>query len=77
MLKWTISRDSTLWWLALAGAVLAYVKLNGNPAHWNFDQAVDAGIAAVAWLLGKLQSSPLDSHAEVKMQQAIDKSTKN
>ena len=54
-----IHRSSALFWLLLAAAVLYYVKDHGDPRLWTFDQWNDAGIAAVVWAIGKLQSSPL------------------
>ena len=55
----TLHRQSALFWWLLAAATLAYLKQNGNPVEWGFDQWIDAGIAAAAWRIGKYQSSPL------------------
>lgn len=59
-----IRRESAVWWLMLTLAALYYVKSQGNPSTWGFDQWIDAGIASATWFIGKMQSSPLKGKAE-------------
>jgi hypothetical protein len=59
-----IHRSSGLFWLLLAAAVLYYLKDNGDPRLWTFDQWNDAALSLVVWGIGKLQSSPLKGKDE-------------
>ena len=56
----TITRDAWLLYLAAAGTVLGYMAAaETTPDQWNFKQWVQLGLVVVAWLTGKLQTSPL------------------
>ena len=56
----TITRDAWLLYLAAAGVVLGYMAAaDSTPDQWTFKQWVQLGLVVVAWLTGKLQTSPL------------------
>ena len=47
-------------WLALAGAVVMYLtSAEKQPTGWTYAEWLQAVSFAIAWLIGKLQSSPL------------------
>lgn len=55
-----LTRDSKMLWLGAAAAVLAYLAADGRPpSAWTYPDWLKAGIAATAWAIGKLQTSPL------------------
>jgi hypothetical protein len=53
------SRDSILWWLILAGAVLAYLSNSTPPDTWTWNQWMQALSALVGIVATWLRSSPL------------------
>lgn len=56
----TITRDAWLFYLAAAGVVLGYMAAaEKTPDLWTFKEWVQLGLVVVAWLTGKLQTSPL------------------
>ena len=56
----TITRDAWLFYLAFAGTVLGYIAAaEKTPDLWTFKEWVQLGLVAIAWLTGKLQTSPL------------------
>ena len=63
----TVTRDAWLLWLAFAGTVLGYVAAAENtPNLWTFKEWVQLALVAVAWLTGKLQTSPLPGENDPK-----------
>ena len=55
-----VTRDSFVWWLALAGAVLTYlVSAERPPTEWRYLDWLQALSFVVAWLAGKLSGSML------------------
>jgi hypothetical protein len=64
----TITRDAWLFYLAFAGTVLGYVAAAENtPNLWTFKEWVQLALVAVAWLTGKLQTSPLPGENDPKV----------
>jgi hypothetical protein len=66
----TITRDAWLLWLAFAGTLLGYMAAaEHTPNLWTFKEWVQFGLVAIAWVTGKLQTSPLpgehDTEAKV------------
>jgi hypothetical protein len=57
--RFTLTRDSVVLWLGVAGAVLGYLRSVPAPWLWTYDQWIAAACAAVMGLFFKLQSSPL------------------
>ena len=56
----TITRDAWLLYLALATVVLGYfLTADTTPNLWTFKQWCQFALVLVAWLTGKLQTSPL------------------
>ncbi len=53
------SRDSLLWGLGIAAAVLTYLAASPSPAEWDYQGWIKAVSFAVATIAGKLASSPL------------------
>lgn len=53
------SRDSVVWWLVLAGSVLAYLANSPAPVTWSWAQWMQALAALVGIVAGYLRSSPL------------------
>lgn len=54
-----ITRDSVVWWLAIAGAVLTYLAAAPVPSTWSYFDWIQALAFAVATIAGKLATSPL------------------
>lgn len=55
-----MTRDSLSWWLALALAVLGYlVTAQKPPIEWGYMEWLQALTFVLAWLSGKLATSPL------------------
>lgn len=55
-----LNRDSLLWYLALAAAVVGYlVSAQKPPTAWSYGEWLQFATFALAWLIGKLQTSPL------------------
>lgn len=59
---WT--RDSAVWWLAIAGAILTYLAAAPPPTVWTYGEWVQALAFLVATASGKLATSPLPSRRE-------------
>lgn len=58
------TRDSALLWLAGLGTVVGYfAAAEQTPNHWSFKDWTQFAIVIIAWLTGKLQTSPLP-HSE-------------
>jgi len=56
----TLTRDAWLFYLAFAGTILGYIAAAENtPNLWTFKEWVQLGLVAIAWVTGKLQTSPL------------------
>lgn len=60
---WT--RDSLVWGLSIAAAVLTYLIAAPPPTEWGYADWLQAAAFAVATLSGKLATSPLPSKEEV------------
>jgi hypothetical protein len=53
-------RDSIVWWLAIVGALIAYLVSAGKPPTvWDYSQWLQFAAAVVATVSGKLANSPL------------------
>lgn len=61
------TRDSLMLWLALGGAIVAYlISIGTPPTQWDYSQWLQAIFAGMGMALAKLQNSPLPSTREVK-----------
>lgn len=54
-----LSRDSLLWWLLMAGAVVGYLASAPSPDTWTWAQWMQALAALIGIVAGKLATSPL------------------
>jgi membrane protein implicated in regulation of membrane protease activity len=55
-----ITRDSYVLWVGLAAAILGYLVTAGAPpTEWSYMQWLQAGSVLLAWVSGKLATSPL------------------
>jgi hypothetical protein len=52
-------RDSWLWILAIAAAILTYLGAAEPPTQWHWDDSIRFAAFCVATLSGKLSQSPL------------------
>lgn len=77
----TLTRDSLLLWLAIAGTIVGYFAAADKPPNlWNFHEWMQFGVMLIAFLMGKLQVSPLPSRREVNrdnLNKAMDESVKH
>jgi len=56
----TLTRDSMVWFLVLAGSVIGYlVSAKTPPTQWSYNEWLQAVSALIAILSTKLQGSPL------------------
>jgi hypothetical protein len=56
----TITRDAWLFYLAFLGTVLGYfAAAEQTPNLWSFKEWVQFALVVIAWITGKLQTSPL------------------
>ena len=53
------SRDSVLWWLGIAAAILAYLSQSANPVEWVYADWIKASAMLVGIISAKLATSPL------------------
>jgi hypothetical protein len=69
----TFTRDSVLWWLAIAGSLITYLlSTSAPPTQWSYWQWLNFAAAVVATIAGKLAVSPLPSKREVRAEEAAD-----
>lgn len=54
-----LTRDSWVWWLAIAASVLTYLAAAEPPTVWGYTDWIKALSFAVATISGKLATSPL------------------
>ena len=54
-----LTRDSVLWGLGIAGAVLTYLIASPPPTQWDYAEWLKALAFAVATVAAKMGSSPL------------------
>jgi hypothetical protein len=55
-----LTRDSAIWWLGLAAATLGYlITAEKPPTDWTYMQWLQASSFLLAWIVGKLATSPL------------------
>ena len=54
-----MNRDSVLWVLGIAAAVLTYLGAAPSPVEWSYAEWIQAAAFCVATIAGKLSSSPL------------------
>lgn len=55
-----INRDSLVLWLGLAVAVVGYLATAAKPpAEWAYAEWLQAASFGLAWVMGKLATSPL------------------
>lgn len=60
-----LTRDSILLYLAFAGTLAAYfAAAEQTPNLWTFKDWMQFAIVTIAWLTGKLQTSPLPHSTE-------------
>jgi hypothetical protein len=59
-----ITRDSSVLYLAAAAAALTYLINADPPTTWGYNEWLQAASFAVAYALGKLQTSPLEGAAK-------------
>lgn len=56
----TITRDAWLLYLGFAGVMLGYfAAAEQTPNLWTFKEWVQFSLVVIAWVTGKLQTSPL------------------
>jgi hypothetical protein len=67
----TFTRDSSIWWLAMAAALFAYLSTKPEPTVWNYQDWVQFFSATVAAIAGKLMHSGLPSSTEVRARDAV------
>ena len=73
-----VSRDSLLLYLGAAAALVAYLMTTEkSPMEWNYRDWLNALTVAIAWGIGKLQTSPLPSHETVVRRRAALKGHEN
>lgn len=61
----TLTRDSLLLYLAFAGTLAGYfAAAEQTPDLWTFKDWMQFAIVIIAWLTGKLQTSPLPHSVE-------------
>ncbi len=53
------NRDSYVLWLGLAIAVVGYLSASKPPTEWGYSEWIQAATFLLAWLSGKLATSPL------------------
>lgn len=67
----TITRDAWLFYLAFLGTVLGYFAAAENtPNLWSFKEWVQFALVVIAWITGKLQTSPLPGENDPKVNKA-------
>ena len=54
-----LTRDSMLWWLGIAGAVVIYLSAGESPSTWTWAEWMRAAAFVIATVSGKLATSPL------------------
>jgi hypothetical protein len=54
-----VSRDSILWWLGIAGAILAYLSQSASPIEWGYPDWIKFAAVMVGIISAKLATSPL------------------
>jgi hypothetical protein len=55
-----LTRDSVIWWVGLAVAVVGYLSaVDAPPTRWTYMQWLQAAAFVLAWVSGKLATSPL------------------
>jgi hypothetical protein len=55
-----VTRDSYVWWLTLVAAIVGYlITAEKPPTEWSYLQWLQAASFVLAWLAGKLSTSPL------------------
>lgn len=60
-----MTRDSVVWWLALAAVVVGYLmSAQRAPIEWSYNDWLQFAAAVLGWVIGKLQSSPLKGGAQ-------------
>lgn len=65
----TLTRDSAVLYLGLAGTIIAYMLASPTDVeHWKLRDWLQCGLLIVSWLTGKLQTSPLPHSTEGKAQ---------
>lgn len=64
----TLTRDAWLLWLGLAGVVIGYfAAAETSPDLWSFKEWMQFLLVPIAWITGKLQTSPLPGENDPKV----------
>lgn len=59
-MKFILTRDSFIWWLAIGGATVTYLITIENPPNlWTYKEWLQALSFVIATISGKLATSPL------------------
>ncbi len=53
------NRDSKMLWLGLAIAIVGYLSASKPPTDWGYAEWIQAAAFVLAWVSGKLATSPL------------------
>lgn len=61
-----ITRDSYLLWLGLAIAIVGYLSASKSPLEWGYTEWLQAASFLLAWVSGKLATSPLKGNGVPK-----------
>lgn len=54
-----VNRESAILWIGAIVALLAYLRASDIPTTWTYDDWIKFASASAAYILGKLQWSPL------------------
>jgi len=62
-----ITRESYLLWLGLVATLVTYlISAAKSPLEWSYLEWLQAAAFILAWVIGKLQSSPLKGNGDPK-----------
>ena len=66
----TITRDAWLFYLGLAAVIIGYfAAAETSPDLWTFKEWMQFLLVPIAWITGKLQTSPLPGENDQKVNQ--------
>lgn len=68
----TLTRDSLVLWLAVAGTIVGYfAAADSPPTVWTWHEWMQFGVMLIAFIAGKLQTSPLPSKRDVAREEIL------